>query len=188
MDAKNFPAELDKKLRQVRQLIRRDMPRIVGMEAVEHFTDNFRRGGFMNGGLQRWQDVKRRDPTSRWYGFEYKAERRTYYAFNRDKTTGKTYKAKAQKRLNYSETATTRKVLTSKRNYLMNSFGYRAEAGKTTVYNDAPHAQIHNEGGTFKVFGKATATMPKRQIIGHSKELNKKIENELLRQLDRIFK
>lgn len=188
MDAKKFPAELDRKLREVRQLARRDLPRIVGVEAVEHFADNFRQGGFVNGGLHKWANVKRRDPTSRWYGFEYKGEKRTYYAFKRDKKTGKTYKSEIQKRLNYSPTATTRAVLTSKRNHLMNAFGYRAEAGKTTVYNDAPHAKIHNEGGTFKVFGKATAKMPKRQFIGYSKELNKKIEQEMLRQIDRIFK
>lgn len=185
MDIKKLPADLDKKLRKLQRVMRSNLPHIVGVEAVAHFKENFRRGGFVNGGLQKWADVKRRDPTSRWYGFEYKGEKRTHYP---DTSGGKSRKKKAQKSLNYSQTATRRSVLTSKRNYLMNATQYRTNADKVTIYNDAPHAEIHNEGGTFKVFGKASATMPKRQFMGESRELNKKIETEITRQIDRIFK
>lgn len=188
MDYKKLPDEMKQRLKEVERLLRRDLPTLIGHEAAEHFADNFRRGGFVDNGLKKWADVKRRDESSSWYGFEYRGEKRTHYAFIRDKNRGKTSKAKQQKRLNYSESATRRAVLTSKRNVLINSIEFRQRPGRVTVFSAAPHAQIHNEGGTFKVFGRATATMPARKFIGHSAELDKKVEQEIIRQIDKIFK
>lgn len=188
MDIKTFSADLSDKLRELHVLVQRDIPRIVGVEAKEHFIDNFRKGGFVNHGLQPWQDVKRRDPDSEWYGFEYKGEKRTHYAFRRDKKTGKTYKAKPQKKLNYSHNATERGVLTSRRNALMNSIDNETNAGQARVFTTEPHAEIHNEGGGFLVFGKRRATMPKRQFMGESAELDVKVVDEIERQIDNLFK
>lgn len=188
LSVKNLPPDLQKKFTRVQQLFRRELPRIAGHEAQEHFVDNFRRGGFVDNGLHKWPDVKRRDKSSPWYGFEYKGEKRTFYAFSRNKKSGKTHKAARQKRLNFSQAATTRTVLTSKRNYLMNSIRNRSGPGKATVFTTAPHAQIHNEGGEFKVFGKHTAQMPQRKFMGHSAELDKKIEQQISRQIESIFK
>lgn len=187
MDYKNLPADLGRKLSLLKQAMRSEIPRAAAIEAKEHFRDNFRKGGFVNNGLQKWPDVKRRDPTSSWYGFEYKGDKRTYYKFSRDRKTGKTYKSSTQKKLNYSPTATSRSVLTSKRNYLMNSVNATGNNGRIIVFSNAPHAQLHNEGGQFRVFGKATATMPKRQFIGPSKELNDKVELLIINQIDKIF-
>lgn len=188
MTTKKIKEEFSHRLRELERFVKRDLPPLIGSEAVEHFADNFRRGGFVDNGLQVWQDVKRRDPDSKWYGFEYRGDKRTHYAFDRDRESGKTYKSKQQKKLNYSPSATTRAVLTSKRNYLMGRTKYRTRGGDVVILNNAPHAKLHNEGGTFKVFGKATATMPARKFMGHSAELDKKIEKEIERQMDRIFK
>lgn len=187
MDVKNLPTELKAKISELHRVITKDIPRELGVEAVEHFTDNFRKGGFVNNGLQKWKDVKRRDSSSKWYGFEYKGDKRTYYAFTRDKKTGKTRKSEKQKQLNFSPSATKRAVLTSKRNYLMNNFKASPRSQEVEVYNDAPHAEVHNNGGTFKVFGKHNATMPKRQIIGHSAELDAKAEKLIIAHIDKIF-
>lgn len=188
MDVKKFPADLHEKLRRVQQLIRTDLPRIIGHQAREHFTDNFRRGVFVDKGLHPWPEVKRRDGKSPWYGFEYRGDRRTSYAFKRDRKTGKSYKAPKQKRLNFSPAATTRPILTSKRNLLMNSLRSRVKDGNASVYSTVPHAQIHNEGGQFKVFGKTAATMPKRQFMGHSAELDRVVKQEIDKRIDALFK
>lgn len=40
-------------------LFQRKLPVIVGRMAKDHFQDNFRRGGFVNGGLHAWKPVNR---------------------------------------------------------------------------------------------------------------------------------
>lgn len=179
---------LERALREIERAARTTIPRAVAKMAADHFVENFRRGGFVNNGLQKWRDVKRRNPSSPWYGFEYRGDRRTHYAFSRDRKSGKTYKSKTQKRLNYSPTATSRAVLTSKRNYLINATKGRAVDGQVVISNAAPHAKIHNEGGVFKVFGKHSASMPKRQFIGESKELNNEIKQLITTTIYDIFK
>lgn len=186
--AKNTQIEaIERALKEVQRAARSTIPRAVAKMAAEHFQENFRKGGFVNGGLKKWPEVKRRNPSSSWYGFEYKGDKRTFYKFKRNRKTGLTTKSKSQKKLNYSPTATRRGVLTSKRNYLMNSIKGRVVAGTPVVRTDAPHAQIHNEGGAFKVFGKHSATMPKRQFIGPSKELNQVIEEHITNTVNQIF-
>lgn len=185
---KKLPDDLRGRLGAINKLLTRDLPTIIGHEAREHFTDNFRRGGFVDGGLKQWPDVKRRDPASPWYGFEYRGERRTSYAFSRDKITGKTYRAKKQKRLNYSEAATKLTPLTSKRNRLMNSLRSRTQAMSAVIYTSIPYAKVHNEGGKAKVFGKRSFTMPRRQFMGHSAELDRQVHTEIDRRIDDIFR
>lgn len=188
MDTKIFNKELARAMSRIERLARDELPRRIGKMAADHFKENFRQGGFVNGGLQQWKDVKRRDSRSEWYGFEYKGEKRNYYAFSRDKKTGKTSKSKQQKKLNYSPTATKRGVLTSKRNMLMNSITSSVRGGEAVVGTSVEYAKVHNDGGTFKVFGKATKTMPRRQFIGESKELNRAVEKMIIGAIDAAFK
>lgn len=44
---------------EVRVLIGSTLPDKVGNEAVEHFKENFAKGGFVDGGLQKWIPSKR---------------------------------------------------------------------------------------------------------------------------------
>jgi hypothetical protein len=57
VDIIKFSNDLETKLRELHILVQRDIPRVIGVEAKEHFIDNFRKGGFVNHGLQPWQDV-----------------------------------------------------------------------------------------------------------------------------------
>ena len=161
----------------------RDLPIIIGKTAVDHFRENFKLGGFVNNGLQKWEDVKRRDPKSPWYGFDYKGEKRTSYKFTRDKSTGKTTKAVDQKRLNFSMAATQRLPLNSQRKELYNCIRYAPTPDGVVIISDKPYSLIHNEGGAIKVFGKHPARLPKRQFIGESKELTDKIKQEITKLL-----
>ncbi|MEG2761288.1 MAG: phage virion morphogenesis protein [Mucinivorans sp.] len=176
MTIKDLPADLRRKMTELQRAMRKELPDKLGGEAREHFVDNFRRGGFVDNGLQRWDDVKRRDPNSPWYGFEYKGEKQ-------DKST----KKGGKKKLNYSPTATQRGVLTSKRNLLMNSLQIDKRNAQVEIYTGAPHAQIHQEGGTFKVFGKHTAQMPARPFVGHSTELDARAEKIITDTINKIF-
>jgi phage gpG-like protein len=174
---------LTEKMEELITQIQHNLPLIMGKTAVDHFRENFSRGGFVNNGLQQWQDVKRRDPKSPWYGFDCKGEKRTSYKFTRDRKTGKTSKAPIQKQLNFSQAATQRTPLNSQRKELYNSIRYTPIDGGVVIISDKPHSAIHNEGGTIKVFGKHPAKLPKRQFIGESKELNEKIVQEIIKHM-----
>jgi phage gpG-like protein len=56
--------DLDKRMNEVQvaveQSINTDLPRIVGVEAVNHFKEGFENEGFTDTTLVKWQDVKRR--------------------------------------------------------------------------------------------------------------------------------
>lgn len=174
-----LPVGLKRGLRVLDKGIKRDMMIVIGKNAVDMFRENFNREGFLNGGVKKWQDVKRRDPGSKWYGFEYTGERRTYYRLTRNRKTGKTSKAKTQKPLNFSPNATRRKILTSKRMELRNSLRYIAGEGRVSIVSGKRYAKVQNEGGMVKVFGKHPVKLPSRQFMGASKELTEKIKKEI---------
>ena len=166
MDLKEFRNLLNVKKKELNDLARRKMPVIVGQMAKSHFQENFRKSGFVNNGLNQWKPSKRLS--------------------NPGKSAASNYK-----------------TLTSGRNHLLSSIKYIPGDARVTIRNDVEYASIHNEGGTINMparkqvihfnkkgkFSKLTLahyaqkanrkaysiTMPKRQFIGESKELNEKI-------------
>ena len=181
---KNPLPEIEKK---VLKYIRNDLPRIAGKMAVDEFRENFRRQGFRNNGITPWPDVRRRDKSSPWYGFQYKGERRTSVRYIRDRKTGKTRRSKTQRKLNFSNAATRRGILIGPGANLMNSISVRKRSpSQVIVGTDLPYAEVHNEGGYIRVFGKAVRKLPKRQFIGESRELMDEIEKKYLKDIDRI--
>lgn len=181
---KNPLPEIEKK---VLKYIRNDLPRIAGKMAVDEFRENFRRQGFRNNGITPWPDVRRRDKISPWYGFQYKGERRTSVRYIRDRKTGKTRRSKTQRKLNFSNAATRRGILIGPGANLMNSISVRERSpSQVIVGTDLPYAEVHNEGGYIRVFGKAVRKLPKRQFIGESRELMDEIEKKYLKDIDRI--
>lgn len=59
MDIKDFARLVKAKRAELDTLMRRNMPVIAGRMAKDHFQDNFRKGGFVNGGLHPWKPAKR---------------------------------------------------------------------------------------------------------------------------------
>ncbi len=156
----------------IRDFLRQHKNRIareIGNEAVRHFKDNFRQEGFVDNGIHKWKEVKRRDPSSRWYGFEYRGQR---------KQKGK---GKPKQKANFSQSATQRRILTGSSGELQDSLRYKVNPASganvsVSITSDKPYAVVQNEGGPIKVFGKASAILPARPFVGHSKELDGKIE------------
>lgn len=167
-----------------------DIAREIGNEAVRHFKDNFRQEGFVDNGVHKWKEVKRRDPSSPWYGFEYKGERRADYPVKYGK---KGKRLKSTKRLNYSPAATKRKILTGSSGELQDSLRYKVNPsiGENiflSITSDKPYASLQNEGGRIRVFGKASAIVPARPFVGNSKELNDKIDRIIQERVDALFR
>lgn len=184
MATKNLLQEIEK---GIKRYVVTDLPRVVGKISVDEFRGNFYRRAFRNNGLHRWPDVKRRDPSSPWYGFQYKGERRTSVRMVRDRKTGKARRSKSQRKLNFSSAATQRGILIGPGSNLMRSIAVReATAQRVVIGTDLPYAEVHNEGGYIRVFGKAKVKVPQRQFIGESRELMQVIEKKFLREIDRI--
>mgnify|MGYP006924816352 CR=1 FL=1 len=59
MDIKDFAELIKRKRDRLDSMMRRKMPVMVGRMAKDHFQDNFRQGGFVNGGLHPWPKSKR---------------------------------------------------------------------------------------------------------------------------------
>lgn len=59
MDAKDFVKLIEQYQKELGELMRRKLPVIVGRMAKDHYQDNFRKGGFVNDGLQKWPLSKR---------------------------------------------------------------------------------------------------------------------------------
>lgn len=173
MTINEYIARLKAKANGMEAAIKRDLVPVMGVIAVNHFKANFRNQSFDG---QTWANVKRRDPQSQWYGFEYKGERRTSVRFTRNRATGKTQRAKKQDKLNFSRAATTRKILTGHTGELGNTITYRPISLGVRVYSPKKYAAVQNNGGTIKVFGRATRTLKARRFIGQSQQLNNKLK------------
>lgn len=176
---------LIKKVRGALKTLNSDIPRYVGKAAVDIFDANFDKQGFDNGGVTAWKDVKRRDPNSKWHGFEYKGERTTYKL--KKKRGKKGYENGGKTKINFSVAATKRAILHGSTSELRRSLKYNIEKGKVTVSSDKPYAALQNDGGPMKVFGRSGPIMPARPFVGESKELNEEIERITDREVNKIF-
>lgn len=157
--------DINTKIAKIKTYLGRSIFEVIGTESVKHFRESFRNQGFTDNNLSKWPDVKRRDPNSSWYGFKYGNKR------------------------NFSDAATRRPILSDTKE-LEESINYRVNtsARKVIVSSDKIYAKIHNEGGTVRVFGKASAKMPKRQFMGDSKALVRKLEKEIINDLNNILR
>ena len=65
MTPEEFTKLVEKKASEIVQLHNRTLPIKAGVIAEAHFKDNFIKGGFVNGGLQKWVPSKRLSSTAK---------------------------------------------------------------------------------------------------------------------------
>lgn len=183
-----FTRHLQQQADKVKAYIDQKAPRIIGVEAKNHFKQNFMDQAFTDTSPVPWKPAKRTNPSSVWYGFMYGARTRTPNNHpKRWKAKGKYKARKANPITNYSPTARTRRTLSGMTGDLKESIQYRTETGKAIIFSNLPYADVHNEGGQAKVFGKKTVRLPKRQFIGHSIKLNARIKQIMQRDINQIM-
>jgi phage gpG-like protein len=172
----------------VRKYMEQDAPRLAGIEAVNHFRQSFLDGGFTDSSLQPWQPAKRTDTASKWYGFQYGSRTKPPGSHPKRAEATKPYKArKANPITNYSPAAAKRKTLSGLTGDLHQSIQYRTQTGKAIIFSNLPYANVHNEGGQAKVFGRKAFKMPKRQFIGHSQRLIDNLTNMMIKDINKII-
>ena len=82
----------------------------------------------------------------------------------------------------------TRKILTGDTGDLGESIKHGVDGnGNVVIYSDKPYAVAQNEGTT-NAGRNHTVTIPARKFIGDSNQLNKIVETEIKKQIDKIFK
>jgi len=163
-----LPDDLLDLARQISTAIDVHIPNRMAVASEKHINQNFEKEGY--GGMP-WKDVKRRDPSSRWYGYQYKAGGRSF-----------------------SPTATKRKVLRGPVNRLRKSIdvSVKPSSGGMGIFirTDSGYASVHNEGLKASIFGKKSFVMTKRQFMpipgqpldrGLDDDINRIIEMEMKR-------
>lgn len=160
------------KISQLKKYVQHSVPVIIGTEAVNHFKDSFQNEGFTDENLVKWEDVKRRDASSSWYGFNYIGEKQK----------------KGERKANKSSAAQTRKILSGNTQELGSAIDWEQSGNVIRILAKTKYSQIHNEGGDVSVFGKHKATMPKRQFMGASAVLKRKIETMITNDINKILK
>lgn len=164
MDIHEFARRFPEKIKELEDFVKGDAIKdIAGMEAVKHFKDSFVNEGFTDENLQKWPDVKRRDPESAWFGH-----------------SGQTGK--------FSQTRTLASILNGETSELKEATTYTKTATGVRVYNEKPCAHVHNFGGQAKIYGKKAFQMLARPFIGKSAVLKTNIRTEIRNRIKDILK
>lgn len=139
--------------------------RIIEVEGLNFIRKNFQDQGFNDNAIAKWQERKTTDS---------KGRDKTRYRTNRRGQQGELTK--------FGQREIGRAILTGHQtggDKLRNSFRARREHLKVIFYTYKNYAVHHNEG---------TNKIPKRQFMGKSAYLDRKIEDKIKRTLDQIFR
>lgn len=192
MDAK----EIEKHILRAKKAIEREvndrLPRKVGIIAKNHFTQNFREGGFVDNGVRRWQRTRRQDdPTNPDSKYSPLTSRQNHLMRSIEARPGHGEVAVVNevpyaKLHNEGGTITTTPTITPQ----MRRFAWAkvyALAGRGRLKNLPEKAKMWKAIAlTKKTKLHITAKIPKRRFIGESRELKGKINDAIKGVLDNI--
>jgi phage gpG-like protein len=197
MTLKEWIGDLQKKGKELEDLTRRRMPAIVGRMAVSHFQDNFRRGGFVDNGLQAWQPAKRKEGKSKKaagnYGTLLSSRRHLFDSISyipgdaavlikNDVPYASIHNEGGQVNTHPTVTPKMRRFAWAK---YYEALGGQKPAKGTSVPEDA--ARWRALALTKKTNLDVKFFMPKRQFIGESKELTDKINAKWESEIEKII-
>lgn len=135
----------------------------MGILAVSHFTRSFSNGGFTDETFVPWKKRKR--------GYE------TYKRGKRGESGVRSMGIDRGILIGKSGAGGLSRSIKSKRSGFLG----------IKIYTYLEYAQIHNDGLMGRAWGKHSFKMPKRQFIGYSGVLNRKIISKLDVTIKRIF-
>ena len=196
MNVNEFLNLLKAKAAELNDLSRRKLPVLVGRTAKDHFQENFRQGGFTDGGLHPWQEAQRRKKggkrASNQYGTLLSGRNHLFSSIKYipgDSSVTVTNDVEYAALHNNGGQITTHPQVTPKMRRFAWAQYYRA-AGITKRMKaggkkrKAIEENLPEEALKWKRLALTTketldvkATIPKRRFIGESRELSRKIEN-----------
>lgn len=202
MQIKDFAKLVEQKRKELDEMMRRRMPVIAGRLAKDHFQDNFRRGGFVNGGLHPWPKARRlasggTDAASQ-YGTLLSGRN---HLFNSIKYMPSDYRVKVVNELSYAPLhnwgGTVHPTVTDKmRKWAWRQFyksaGLRKNSSKKTKSEKLKAAAANPQAQMWKRLAltrkkKLDIRIPQRQFLGESEELTAKINERLEKEIRNIL-
>lgn len=196
MNIKDFSASLKAKQKELDTLMRRKLPVKVGRMAKDHYQDNFRKGGFVNGGLQRWPQTKRQNSGSKSAAAGYgPLLSRRNHLFSSVKYTPGDYRVRVANDVEYAPLhnwgGETHPTVTPRMRKFAWAMYYKAvgkrKKGKTRQRELPPEAGMW-KGLALTRKKKLKVKISQRQFIGESTELNKQIRQTVEAEIRNILK
>lgn len=204
MDIKEFSKLLRTKQKEIDTLMRRKMPIRVGNMAKRHFQDNFRKSGFVDGGLRPWPKTKRQltGGTSAASQHGPLLSNRNHL-FNSVRYVPGDYRVKIVNDVSYASIhnwggETTPAVTPKMRRFAWAMYyktGGKPKAGtkghKSAEKGQAaplsPEAQMWR-GLALTKKKRLRIKIPQRQFIGQSRELEERIRTDVETQIESVLK
>ena len=194
---------MERERKALEKLMRREMPVIAGRMAQDHFQNNFRQGGFVNGGLHSWPKAKRlssgRTDAAGNYGTLLSGRN---HLFKSIKYIPSDYRVKILNDVIYAPIHNWGGTVTVTVTDRMRRFAwakYRETSGETKKNTGKksrgkatskrppnPQAQMW-KGLALTKKKKLNIHIPQRQFLGESEELNEKIEKKMAEKITNIF-
>lgn len=192
MTIQQFEALVKAKQREIRDAIHRRLPVKIGRMATDHFQDNFRRGGYVDGGLHPWPVTRRQQSGGKAANSQYgplMSARKNLYGSIRyvpgdaQVVVGTSVPYAAVH--NQGATITTHPRVTPK----MRKFAWRqffAAGGKNTPA-DSGAGFWKGLALTKKDKLTVTAKIPQRKFLGQSQELSEKVSQTVENEIKNIL-
>lgn len=192
MTPKEFQERIRARQKEITDAIHRRLPVKIGRMATDHFQDNFRRGGFVNGGLHPWPVTRRQqqgNSAASMYGPLLSARKNLfgsirYVPGDASVTVGTD--------LHYAAVHNNGAVITSHPRVTpkMRKFAWRqffAAGGKNAPQGS--QAELWKAIAlTKKEKLTVTSHIPQRQFIGTSEELRQKVQQMVENEIYNILK
>jgi len=180
-DINQLTKDLQREARKIERAIDKKAAREIGLMAVDVYKGSFKKQKFNDIGASPWEQVKRRESSSGWYGFKLGQNQRRPGAKRKPRPGVKT---------NFSKPRTTNAILHGSGSSNLRDAIYLKTASpqRIEISNDSPYAEIQNNGGFIKVFGRSRARIPERKFMGHNKLVNFKAEKILQTRITKTLK
>lgn len=180
MTPEEFKSRLKANESELKRFINELLPRHIGKLAVDHFKDNFRKGGFVNNGLKTWDKPKRFSETGgtkQRYGTLLSSRNELFNSIAYSaKTNTVTIRSDKEYAAIHNEGGTINSIIPVTPQ--MRKFAWAKHYEETAGQGDSKWKGL---ALTKKETLNLTINMPQRQFIGNSEELNEKI-NELIKK------
>lgn len=196
MEAKKFEITINRLTEDIKKLVFDQLPRKVGVIATNHFKDNFRKSGFVNGGVHPWQKTKRQmsnlpGANSRW-GPLTSSRNHLMSSIESHPGVGEVSIVNPVPYAsihNEGGNITTHPTVTPQMRKFAWAMAYSL-AGNKPLTKDIPTEAQKWKGLALTKKKSITihANIPKRQFMGDSLELNKKIETTIEKELSKLIK
>ena len=192
MTEQQFIALVKAKQREIRDAIHRRLPVKIGRMATDHFQENFRRGGYVDGGLHPWPVTRRQQSggksASSQYGPLLSARKNLYGSIryvpgDAQVVVGTSVPYAAVH--NQGATITTHPRVTPK----MRKFAWRQffAAGGKNAPADSGAGFWKGLALTKKDKLTVTAKIPQRKFLGPSQELSQKVNQTVENEIKNIL-